>query len=121
MATHVWQDTNYKSTARETSTVMDLSLLVIGRLIFGGYFLFSGLHHFLDRAALTGAAASEGVPFPELAILATGTMLVVGGIGIMTGVWPRLGALLVVLFLVGVTPVMHAFWKDPDGPQRMNN
>lgn len=29
------------------------------------------------------------------------------------GLWADLGALLIMGFLVGITPIMHAFWKLP--------
>jgi len=35
------------------------------------------------------------------------------------GVWPRLGAALIMLFLVCVTPVMHDFWNEADAGARM--
>ena len=124
MTTQVWQDTRYQpglGARRAASWTLDLPLLVIGRLIFGGFFLYSGIDHFMNRGMMITYASSMGVPYPEIAILGTGALLFVGGMGIMTGLWPRLGAACVMLFLVGVTPVMHAFWNDPAGPQRMNN
>jgi putative oxidoreductase len=111
----------YGRTRRVAVSALDVPLLIIGRAIFGGFFLFSGLHHFMDRVALTSVTAAVGVPFPDVAVLGTGLLLVMGGVGLMTGLWPRVGALMIIAFLIGVTPVMHAFWKDPAGPQRMAN
>jgi len=95
--------------------------LLVGRFIFGGFFLYSGLHHYLDAPVLTAAAAAHGTPFPELAVLGTGALLIVGGASLIAGIKPRIGALCIMIFLAGVTPVMHAFWADPPGPQRMND
>jgi putative oxidoreductase len=33
---------------------------------------------------------------------------------IATGIWADFGAVLVIGFLVGITPIMHAFWKIDD-------
>lgn len=96
-----------------TETHINAALLLVGRLLFGGYFVYASSHHFLERASLAGFAAERGVPFPELAVLATGTLLLLGGLSIVTGVVPKFGAFLIGLFLVGVTPIMHAFWNDP--------
>src|SRR5438094_10574633 len=78
--------------------------LIAGRLIFGGYFLYSGIHHFIDREMMTGYAKSKGVTWPEAAVLGSGAMIVVGGLSLLTGVKPKVGAGLITAFLAGVTP-----------------
>jgi putative oxidoreductase len=90
-------------------------LFLAGRLLLGGYFLMAGFNHFRNRKMMTGYAASKGVPMAALAIPGTGLMLAVGGLSILTGIYPFVGIALLSLFLVGVTPKMHDFWnaKDP--------
>jgi uncharacterized membrane protein YphA (DoxX/SURF4 family) len=94
--------------------------LAVGRAIFGGFFVFNGIHHFMELSTMAGFAASKGVPFPELAIAGTGALLILGGTSVILGAWPRVGASLIMLFLVGVTPVMHDFWHYADMSARMN-
>jgi len=94
-------------------------LFLLGRIVFGGYFVYSGLNHFLSTAQLAQYAAAKGVPLPEIAVLATGLLMLVGGLSVMFGVVPHIGALCIALFLVGVSPVMHNFWAVPDPAQRM--
>jgi|RhiMethySRZTD1v2_1073278.scaffolds.fasta_scaffold395503_2 putative oxidoreductase len=89
-------------------------LFLMGRLIFGGFFLYSGVHHFLDTATLAQYAGAKGVPMPEAAVLLTGALLIVGALSILLGILPRPGLACIILFLVGVTPIMHAFWSVPD-------
>ena len=103
----------------QMSTVEHAALLA-GRLIFGGYFLYSGIHHFTDRDMLIGYAKSKGVTWPEAAVLGSGAMLVLGGLSLLTGVKPKIGAGLVTGFLAGVTPQMHDYWNVTDPGQRMN-
>ena len=91
---------------------------LLGRLGFGGFFLYSGIHHFLDHKALSQYAASKKVPMPDVAVMATGAALVGGGASILLGVKPRLGALAVLGFLAGVSPVMHDFWSREEPAQR---
>jgi putative oxidoreductase len=93
-------------------------LFLMGRLIFGGFFLYSGVHHFLDTATLAQYAGAKGVPMPEVAVLLTGALLVVGALSILLGILPRLGLACIALFLVGVTPTMHAFWSVADPQMR---
>ncbi len=101
-----------------TDTHIHTVLLALGRVIFGAYFIYAGLHHFMDHATLAGFAAQRGVPWPNLAVLGTGVLMLVGGLAIATGTAPRFGAACIALFLIGVTPIMHAFWSDPTAPER---
>jgi putative oxidoreductase len=87
---------------------------LLGRLVFGGFFLYSGIHHFLDRKMLSQYAASKKVPMPDVAVTATGASLVIGGASILLGVKPKLGTLAVMGFLAGVSPLMHDFWRQQE-------
>lgn len=97
--------------------VMKLPFL-LGRLIFGGFFINSGIHHFTDRESLSKYAGSKKVPMPDLAVQASGAALILGGASILFGVKPKLGALALIGFLAGVTPVMHDFWNLEDPEKR---
>jgi uncharacterized membrane protein YphA (DoxX/SURF4 family) len=90
-----------------------------GRVIFGGYFLYNGINHFLNRKMLVDYARSKNVPAPDLAVSASGLLILAGGLSILTGVQPKVGAALITTFLLGVSPQMHAFWKEQDAQQRM--
>ena len=92
-------------------------LFLIGRLIFGGYFVFNGLNHFLSHAMMVQFAAAKGVPFPELAVTVAGLLLLFGGVSILLGWRPDLGIAAIVLFLLAVTFPMHNFWAET-GPER---
>jgi putative oxidoreductase len=89
-------------------------LFLLGRLLFGGFFLFNGLHHFWATPMLAQFAGQKGVPMPEAAVMLSGALLIVGGLCVLLGILPRLGLACIGLFLVGVTPVMHNFWAAPD-------
>jgi putative oxidoreductase len=93
-------------------------LFLLGRVLYGGFFLMSGLNHFTQSAAMTGYAQSKGVPAPKLAVLGTGLLLLLGGASVLLGVAPRVGVLLLVVFLVPTTFVMHAYWKVQDAQWR---
>src|SRR5262249_54744485 len=82
---------------------------------------YSGLEHFMNHATLVPFAAMHGVPAPELAVFGTGALILAGGLSIMTGFVPKVGATLIAIFLIGVTPIMHAFWRDADAMQRAND
>lgn len=94
---------------------------LIGRLIFGGFFIYNGIHHFQERRNLAQHAQAKKVPVPGVAVAATGAAMIAGGASILLGVKPKLGALAIIGFLAGVSPVMHDFWKAEDPNQRMND
>ena len=98
---------------------LEKAALLAGRIIFGGFFLYNGVNHFLNRQMLVGYARSKGAPAPEVAVTMSGLMLIAGGLSIVTGTQPKIGAGLISTFLLGVSPQMHAFWKETDAQQRM--
>jgi uncharacterized membrane protein YphA (DoxX/SURF4 family) len=91
---------------------------LLGRLIFGGFFLYNGINHFVNRKALAQYVANKKIPAPDVPVAATGTALTVGGASILAGVKPKLGALAIIGFLAGVSPLMHDFWSHEDPNQR---
>jgi uncharacterized membrane protein YphA (DoxX/SURF4 family) len=94
---------------------------LIGRLLFAGFFINSGISHLQNRKSMAAYARAKGVPQPELAVTLSAIPLLVGGASILLGVKPKLGAMAMLGFLAGVSPVMHDFWRDEDPDTRMNN
>jgi len=94
---------------------------LIGRVVFGGYFLYAGINHFKQRKPLAQYAGSKNVPMPEAAVTVSGALLTLGGASILLGVKPKVGAAAIVGFLAGVSPVMHDFWRVEDPNQRIND
>ena len=94
---------------------------LLGRLLFGGYFLFSGINHFKRTRELAQYAATKKVPKPDIAVQITGATLIAGGASILLGIKPKLGTAAIIGFLAGVSPIMHDFWKQENPEQRMND
>ncbi len=94
-------------------------IFLVGRVLLGGYFLRSGFNHFKHAGMMAGYAASKGVPSSKLAVLGSGALLLVGGLGILLGVYVNVAIAALVLFLVPVTFMIHAFWKVQDPMQKM--
>lgn len=86
----------------------------------GGYFIMSGYNHFKNLGMLTGYAQSKRVPIPKIAVLVTGLMLFLGGLGIFLGVYVQLSVLLLSLFLIGTLVKMHRYWEVSDPMARMS-
>ncbi len=103
-----------------TGHVSNTAPLLVARALFGGYFLYNGINHFLNFTMMRGYAQAKGTPVPGLAVAGTGLMLIAGGLSLLTGVRPKMGASLISTFLAGVSPQMHAFWKEADQQARMS-
>jgi putative oxidoreductase len=93
---------------------------LIGRILFGGFFLYSGINHFRKRRMLADYIRSKAVPAPDAAVVLSGLMLAAGGTSIILGLKPRYGALAVTAFLAGASPLMHDFWRQQDPNQRVS-
>jgi putative oxidoreductase len=95
---------------------------LIGRLIFGGYFIYNGINHFKQTHALAQYAGTKKVPRPREAVMASGAMMLLGGTSILLGIKPKYGPAAILGFLAGVSPpIMHDFWRREDPNQRMND
>ena len=94
---------------------------LIGRILFGGYFLYNGINHLKNRHQMAPYAEAKGVPNPHLSVVASGIPLIIGGASLLLGVKPKLGAAAIIGFLAGVSPIMHNFWKNEDPKERQEN
>ena len=88
------------------------AIVLLGRLLFAVIFIMSGPRHFMSQTI--AYAASQGVPLASIAVPFSGVLAFVGGLSILLGYRAKLGAWLIVLFLVGVTPMIHKFWGVTD-------
>jgi putative oxidoreductase len=95
-------------------------LFLSGRILAGGFYIYSGIKHFLNLTQLAGFARTHGVPLPEIAVAGTGLLLFVAGFSFLSGYQPRIGVAAAVLFLIPVTAMMHAFW-NLEGAARASN
>jgi uncharacterized membrane protein YphA (DoxX/SURF4 family) len=96
-------------------------LFLLGRILFGGFFLFNGYRHLTGVSAMAPYAASKGVPAPQLAVLGSGLLIAFGGLSVLLGLWPKWGVLCLALFLIPVSYTMHNYWADKDPAMRQNN
>jgi putative oxidoreductase len=86
---------------------------VLGRFFFALIFLFAAPNHFTKQTI--AFSASQGVPLASIAVPLSGLVAITGGLSILLGYRAKLGAWLIVLFLIPVTLMLHKFWlvQDP--------
>jgi putative oxidoreductase len=95
-------------------------VLLLGRVLFSLLFITSGVGHFTHRVPMAGYAKSMGAPAPELTVPLTGAMILLGGLMVLLGFYARVGAVLILLFLVPTAFIMHRFWGVPDAMMAQN-
>lgn len=94
---------------------------LVGRLLFAATFLItpSGVIAMAPRVA--GAPPLKPFPAPLRVpmIRATCICSMLGSVLVGVGLWPDVGALLILAFLVPVTLTMHRFWElEPGLPRK---
>ena len=91
---------------------MEEIIFLIGRILFGGFFLMFGIMHFKKKNDMIELAKSKDVSNPKMAILGTGTLLTLGGVGIIVGSFIQVAIAFLLIFLVPTSFIMHKFWKE---------
>jgi putative oxidoreductase len=100
------------TTASVSRTTARAPIVALGRLFFVLVFLVTGPGLFSSQTI--AYAASQGVPLAAIAVPFAGVVAIVGAISILLGYHARIGAWLLVLFLVPVTLSLHKFWMVSD-------
>ena len=69
---------------------------------------------------MTGYAQLKKWPMAKFSVYLSGLMILVGGVYIVLGFYADLGALLITIFLIPTSFIMHAFWKETDPTAKQN-
>jgi uncharacterized membrane protein YphA (DoxX/SURF4 family) len=100
-------------------TALGGAALLVGRVTFAAVLGFLALGNLQELDETVAYAESKGAPAARLTVPLASVALVAGAASILLGFAPVVGALAVLGFLVGVTPVMHDFWNQ-EGMDRQN-
>ena len=92
----------------ENNLPNNLALNLTGRVLFTGLFWLSGVTHFTNIPYYVGLMP-EGFPFAVFWVLITGVIELAGAGMILFNWRPKLGAWLLVIFLIPVTVVVHGY------------
>ncbi len=97
-------------------------LAVAGRVLLSTIFLMSALGNKIPNFQETARLmASKGVPAPEVSLVGAIVFLLAGGLAVILGFKARLGAGLLLIFLVLATYFFHDFWtvQGPEQQEQM--
>ena len=93
---------------------------LLGRVMLVTIFLMSAVGNKIPNfSGVAGYMASEGVPMPKLMLVGAIVFLIVGSLSVITGWQARIGAGLLLAFLVLATYFFHDFWTFEGQEQQM--
>ena len=95
-------------------------MAVLGRVLLCTIFLLSTVGNKIPNyQAVAGYMAKEGVPAPQVMLAGAIAFLIAGSVSVVLGYEARIGASLLLAFLVLATYFFHDFWtlSDPQVSQ----
>ena len=87
--------------------------LVIARIAIAVIFINSGIGKILHWQMTAGYMASKGMPLVPFFFLMSIILELGGSLLLVTGLCPRIGAIMLLLMLIPTTLIFHNFWADP--------
>lgn len=87
------------------------TLIIVGRVVFGGFFVIAGIRNFIHFDERRELKTNYGWVLP-VPLLALGfAVQILGGLSVLLGMWPVLGALALIVFLLPATALFHNFLR----------
>jgi putative oxidoreductase len=97
------------------------AVVLVGRIMFAVFFgLVAGLGgHVKMSQMMEGYAKQMNFPLPAIAGWPTGLWLFAGGLSLGLGIWPDVGALMIIAFLLPAAAYFHRYWELEDPGQKL--
>ena len=90
------------------------TLVIVGRVLYGGVMVFAGVNNYLNLKVMTDITKSKGMPVPALCVVIASALCILGGLSILANYQIKIGVLLIWVFLVPSTVIIHNFWTAED-------
>lgn len=97
---------------------LSFTLILLGRLFLGGYFLSEGIRNFRKIAVLDEVMRIRKAPQPWLLLRIGLAVEVIGGALVAFSIFPVIGAILLAIFTVCANAILHSFW-ELEGEERI--
>ncbi|MGB3295949.1 MAG: DoxX family protein [Phormidesmis sp.] len=82
------------------------------RIFLALVFLNAGIGHLMNFSGFVPTIASKGLPIPQVLAVGAIAFLLLGSISLILGYKARIGALLIILFLIPTTLLFHPIPSD---------
>lgn len=86
-------------------------LIFIGRLCIATIFILAGVSKFINFDQTAAYMASKGLTMIPLFLFGAAAIEILGGLSLVLGYRTRLGAAILLLFLIPTTIIFHDFWN----------
>lgn len=87
---------------------------LVGRLLLGMIFVMSGFQKVADPSGTQVFMHAMGITWATtLFYLGAIAIELIGGVSLVLGLWSRIGAVLLVLFMIPTTWIFHSNFGDP--------
>ncbi len=99
---------------------MQAATFLLARIMIATIFLMSAVGNKIPNFnSVAGYMAAEGVPLPQLALVGAIVFLILGSASVIAGFKIRIGAALLLVFLVLATYYFHDFWAFEGQEQQL--
>ncbi|PHI20237.1 DoxX family protein [Lewinellaceae bacterium SD302] len=99
----------------------DLSDL-LGRILLSMIFIFEAYDYIAYAKSNKAAMTAYGLTWnQDLLLYGAITLLVLGALMLLTGYRMRFGSILLLLYWLPMTYVVHSFWNDPEEQRRLQS
>ena len=93
---------------------------LVSRVMIAAIFLISAVGNKIPKFNdVVGYMAAEGVPLPNVALVGAIVVLIIGSLSVIAGFRIRIGAGLLLAFLVLATYFFHDFWQFEGHEQQL--
>jgi putative oxidoreductase len=105
-------DETSTSTKEASMNLIQRNALALARVLLSLVFFANGFG-IIPQAVAAKELAEHGAPaaLVPLLMFAARTIEIVGGFGLMLGIYPRIAAIAIIAFLIPATLVAHEFWS----------
>lgn len=86
-------------------------LLMLGRICLAIIFLLAGIGKFLNPTETIAYMTAKGMSMPHLFLYAAAIVEIIGATSLIFGFKTRIGALVLLLFLIPTSVIFHNFWE----------
>lgn len=95
---------------------------LLGRILLSLIFVFEAYDYIAYAKSNKAAMTAYGITWnQDLLLYGAIAVLVVGALMVLTGYRMRTGAILLLLYWVPMTYVVHSFWNAPEEQQRLQS
>ena len=98
---------------------MSRFLIFVARFLMAFIFIVSGIGKLTNFSATESMLASQGIPLAPVVTAIVIAMELGGGLMLLFSPWPGWAALVLFVYLIPVTVMIHNFWASPPDQHQM--